>query len=160
MQPLLFFLFLLSFSSLVLFLLSFSFNLLVWFWSLPGPRILPFDVFSPKWRQISIRWFSKNRPNKKIKSFSMALAFKKGFVPTNSVSNQMVATNVNLFFSSFNCHFWFVMFCFLLYFWRSEMHLYLGVNVCLLNWILAKNHREGRKRNDVFSRGWWVIFTG
>ena len=52
---------------------------------------------------------------------------------TNSVSNEMVATNVNLFFSSFNCHFWFVMFCFLLYFWRSEMHLYLGVNVCLLN---------------------------
>ena len=43
------------------FFFSFLFPSLVWFWSLSGPRNLPFDAFSLKWRQISLGWFSKNR---------------------------------------------------------------------------------------------------
>ena len=40
---------------------SFPFRLLVWFWSLSGPKSLPFDAFSLQWLQISLGWFSKSR---------------------------------------------------------------------------------------------------
>ena len=43
------------------FFFSFPFRLLLWFWSFSGLRNLPFEAFSLKWLQISLRWFSKNR---------------------------------------------------------------------------------------------------
>ena len=62
MQPLLFFLLLLSWSppSLFLFLLSFSFVTVI-LEPFSGLRNLPFDALSVKWLQISLGWFSKNR---------------------------------------------------------------------------------------------------
>ena len=48
---------LLSSSSLFLSLLLFP--LLAWFWSLSGPKNLPFDAFPLKGRQISLGWPSK-----------------------------------------------------------------------------------------------------
>ena len=46
-----------SFSSLFLFILSFSFVTVIW--SSSSLRNLPFDAFSLKWLQISLGWFSK-----------------------------------------------------------------------------------------------------
>ena len=43
------------------FFFAFPLSLLVWFWSLLGPRNLPFYAFSLKWRQISLGWFPRNR---------------------------------------------------------------------------------------------------
>ena len=43
------------------FFFAFPLSLLVWFWSLLGPRNLPFYPFSLKWRQISLGWFPRNR---------------------------------------------------------------------------------------------------
>ena len=40
---------------------SFPFPSLLWIWSFSGVRNVPFDAFSLKWPQISLRWFSKNR---------------------------------------------------------------------------------------------------
>ena len=49
------------FSSLFFFSLSFLFLGQVWCWSFLGLRNLPFDAFSLKWLQISLRWSSKNQ---------------------------------------------------------------------------------------------------
>ena len=48
------------FSSLILFLLSFSFVTVI-LEPFLGLRNLPFDAFSLKWLQILVGWFSKNR---------------------------------------------------------------------------------------------------
>ena len=54
------------FSSLLLssplsFFSSFPVPSLLWFWSLSRLSNLPFEAFSPKWLQISLGWFSRNR---------------------------------------------------------------------------------------------------
>ena len=63
MQPFLFSFVVFSFLLPRSFFFSFPFPLLVWFWRLSGPRNLSFDAFSLKWRQMSLGWFLKNRPD-------------------------------------------------------------------------------------------------
>ena len=72
------------------FLFSSPYPWLVWFWSLSGPKKLPFDAFSLEWRQISRGWFSKKRLDV---SKEFCRSFKvRHFEVANDISGHLAST--------------------------------------------------------------------
>ena len=96
-QPLLFFFLFFSFPCPRSFFFSFPFPSLVWFWSLSGPKSLPFDAFSFKWLQISLGWFSKKSNGfQKIFVVQVILFFhKKFFYPDKMLPQSLLRTKSN-----------------------------------------------------------------